>query len=189
MVIARSTADPRDDGLVERLEEIRSRMESVGRKLGPLRQELERRASSTTSLGDLARNALASFTSRRSEFPDDFDIADVVRSITGGRIDVERAVGRIAEAHVARPLLAPSGAGDFDGWFAEISSQFDPELGAVEVRVDESGDVDSEVVVYDHHGGVLHRRVTRRAALAPTAEPSAAPTLVATEPKEPPTPS
>jgi hypothetical protein len=78
-----------------------------------------------------------------------------------GHASSDAALGRIAASHVKRPLLVPTGEGDFAGWFADLSSRFDPELGAFSVNVD-GGEIDSEVVVYDHHGRVLHRRVSKR---------------------------
>lgn len=159
--IAQSTPDPRDDDLVARLDETRSRLEQVGKKLERLREALEQQASRTTSLAELARDAFARFTARRSRFPEEFNIHELVQSIVDGRATPKDAVGRIAAAHAPRPLLATSGTHRLDGWFAELSSRFDPELGAVSQRVD-GPEVDSEVVVYDKHGRVLHRRVTKR---------------------------
>lgn len=158
--LARSTADPKDDHLVTKLEEIRNRLEHIGKKLGPLRRELERRASHSTSLADLARNAVTHFSSRRSRFPEEFDLAELVEAIVDGKTNAEDALGRLEAAHVKDPLLVP-GSREFDGWFAELSSEFDPELGAVEVRVEQAAGVET-VVVYDHHGRVLHRRIKKR---------------------------
>ena len=159
--IARSTADPRDDELVSKLDEIRSRLEEIGSKLGPLREDLDRQSSRTTSLADLARNAVTHFASRRSHFPEEFSLQKLVQSLVDENATTEDTLSRIAESHVKEPLLLPSSV-DFDGWFAELSSQFDPELGAVSVRIDEGSDFGSEMVVYDHHGRVVQRRVTRR---------------------------
>jgi len=160
--LARSTADPADDELVQKLEETRSRLEEIGRKLASHREELKRRASQSTDLADLARDAVARFTSRRSGFPEEFNLGRLVASVIDGRSDASEALTRIAESHVRRPLLEPARrGGELDGWFAELSSRFDPELGAVSVKVTEESEVE-EVVVYDHHGRVLHRRVTKR---------------------------
>lgn len=160
--IARSTPDPKDDDLVSRLEETRTRMKSIGSELGSLRAQLERTATQTTSFGELARRAATHFSSRRSEFPEEFNLGKLVRSIMDGDADTEMAFRSIAASHEKRPLLFPGSSSDFDGWFAELSSQYDPELGAVEVRRDEHSDIDSEMVVYDAHGRVIHRRVTKR---------------------------
>ena len=161
MEIARSTADPKDDDLVSKLDDTRGRLDDIGAKLGPLGQKLSRHASQTTSIADLARKAITHFTSRRSRFPEDFSLQELVQSIVDGDANTEQALGRIAESHVKQPLLVPSRTGGFDGWFAELSSHYDPELGAVSVRSEGSG-IDSEMIVYDHHGRVLHRRVRRR---------------------------
>lgn len=158
--LARSTADPKDDELVARLEEIRARLQQIGAKLGPLRVELERRASSTTDLADFARRAVTRFTSRRSGFPEEFNLSRLVASIVDGSVSTGDALGQVESSHVKRPLLVP-GSPEFDGWFAELSSQFDPELGAVEVRAEHAAGVEA-IVVYDHHGRVLHRRVTKQ---------------------------
>jgi hypothetical protein len=159
--IARSTPDPRDDDLVATLDETRTRLEEVGQKLERLRGALEQQASRTTSLAELARDALARFTSRRSRFPEEFNLQELVQSVVDGRASPKDAFGQIADAHVPRPLLVPTGTQPIHGWFAELSSRFDPELRAVSERVDGS-EIDSEVVVYDRHGQVLHRRVTKR---------------------------
>jgi len=160
--LARSTPDPKDDGLVGRLEKIRADLTEVGRELRPLRKQLEAMNRRATSLGDLLRQATKHFSSRRSYFTEEVNMPRLVGSVAEGTSDADTAFARLAESHVKQPLLVPKGVSDFGGWFADLSATFDRELGAVQVRSESGADVESEVVVYDNHGRVLHRRVTRR---------------------------
>jgi len=160
--IARSTPDPQDDGLVARLEQIRGDLDAIGRDLVPVREALEAKNTHATSLGELARRAARHFTSRRSYFSEELNLPHLVRSIIDGDADAESTFAAIESSHVKQPLLRPTANRGFDGWFADLSAQYDVELGAVEVREEAWSDAESAVVVYDHHGRILHRRVTRR---------------------------
>jgi hypothetical protein len=160
--LARSTPDPKDDGLVARLEKTRADLTEVGRALRPLREQLEAMNKRATSLGDLLRRATEHFSSRRSYFSEEVNMPRLVSSVAAGTSDADTAFARLASSHVKQPLLVPRGVSDFGGWFADLSATFDRELGAVQVRNEGDTDVESEVVVYDNHGRVLHRRVTRR---------------------------
>jgi len=160
--LARSTPDPKDDGLVARLEKIRTDLAEVGQELRPLREQLEAMNTRTTNLGDLLRRASEHFSSRRSYFSEEVNMARLVGSVAEGTTDPDDAFARLESSHVKQPLLVTKGVSDFAGWFADLSANFDRELGAVQVRHESDTDVESEVVVYDNHGRVLHRRVTRR---------------------------
>lgn len=159
---ATSTPDPADDALVYRLQRLRQKMEAVGSALKDRRVKLESAAQSTTSLADVARHAAAHFTSRRSFFPEEFRLEKLVESILEGEAGTDEALDLISNAHVKGPLLTASPRSELDGWFAELSSVFDPELGAVSMKYQRDADVESEVIVQDGTGRVLHRRVTKR---------------------------
>lgn len=160
--LARSTPDPKDDGLVSRLEQVRVELTEVGRSLRKVREELERMNDRVTGLGDLMRRASERFTSRRSWFPESAKLASLVSAVAEGTADVDSVFAELSTEHRRTPLLTPGEPGDFDGWFADLSARFDRELGAVEVRHEGHDDVESSVVVYDNHGRVLHRRISRR---------------------------
>lgn len=157
--IARSTAGPRDDALVTRLEEVRSKLERTGAELAAHQKELKRAAGRADGLAELARSAAARFSSRRSFFHDGLDLPGLVRSLVRGNTTPEEAVERLDEAHVARPVLVAQEERGFGGWFAELSSRFDRELAATLHVADE---VEAEYTVFDANGKVVHRRVTRR---------------------------
>jgi hypothetical protein len=160
--LARSTPDPRDDALVTKVERVRKRLEGVNQELVAQRQELERLAGRAGGVADLARSAVERFSSRRSHFPEEFRMGDLIRSVLDGRTDADRAITEIHEAHVGRPVLTPSQPGPWGAWFAELSADFDRELGATTVEITEERQSESEVVVKDAQGRVIHRRVTRR---------------------------
>ena len=159
--IARATPDPRDDALVGKVERVRSQLEGVSEELAAQRKELDRLAGRTNSLADLARSAAAGFSSRRSYFPEGFRFSDIVSSLLDGDRDTDEALQAIQDAHIRKHVLAPSREGPWQGWFAELSSDFDQELGATRVEVVDGTEMESEVVVRDVNGRVIHRRVTR----------------------------
>ena len=160
--LARSTPDPRDDELVTKVESVRQRLEGVNRDLLAQRKELERLGARTGSLADLARSAAERFSSRRSYFPEEFRLGDLVRSVLDGHADAAQAISEIEDAHVGRQVLTPSRPAPWGGWFAELSSDFDPELGATTIEIIDEQEFESEVIVQDADGRVIHRRVTRR---------------------------
>ncbi len=159
--IARSTPDPRDDALVDELEKVRGRLDGLGTELGAHRKELNRLAHGTGSLADLARSAMEKFSSRRSAFSEEFRLGDLVTSLLDGHATTQDALGTMADTHVAKHILAPSRSGPWDGWFAELSSRIDRELGATRVERSEDAWSEEEVVVYDADGRVIQRRVKR----------------------------
>lgn len=161
--LARATPDPKDDGLVSRLEKTTTELTEVGRELRPLREQLEAMNHRATGLGDLLRRATRHFSSRRSYFSEEMNLPRLISSILDGTTNADDAFSRLASTHVKQPLLSAESVPDADGWFADLSARFDKELGAVEVISDQA-DHDSEVIVYDNHGRVLHRRVTRRSS-------------------------
>jgi hypothetical protein len=180
--LARSTPDPKDDGIVKRLEETQRKLAEAGRQLEALKPRLEAANSQTTGLGELFRRAAEHFTSRRSYFPEGAKLDRLVSEVAEGRSGADAAFAALESSHVARPLLEADDRADLGGWFADLSAEFDRELGAVAVRtggddqsldsggttqsnvqVEIEADLDAEIIVYDRHGRVLHRRVTRRA--------------------------
>ncbi|MDA0327467.1 MAG: hypothetical protein O2958_00440 [Gemmatimonadetes bacterium] len=160
--IARSTPDPRDDGLASDLEKIRSELTAIGRELRPVRDQLEETNTKVTNFSDLVRNAATHFTSRRSYFSEELDVPMLLSKMMDGRTDPASALAALATTHRKTPLLVAERASDYDSWFADLSAPYDVELGAVEVREERGTEAESEVVVYDQHGRVLHRRVTKR---------------------------
>jgi hypothetical protein len=138
-------------------------LDGVGTELGAHRQELDRLASGTGSLADLARSAMERFSSRRSSFSEELRLGDLVASILDGHTTTQDALGTMANAHVATHILAPSRSGPWNGWFAELSSRIDRELGATRVEHAEDAWSEEEVVVYDADGRVIQRRVRRSA--------------------------
>lgn len=160
--IARSTPDPRDDGLASDLEKIRSELTAIGRELRPVRDQLEETNTKVTNFSDLVRNAATHFTSRRSYFSEELDVPMLLSKMMDGRTDPAAALAALATTHRKTPLLVAERASDYDSWFADLSAPYDVELGAVEVREERGTEAESEVVVYDQHGRVLHRRVTKR---------------------------
>jgi hypothetical protein len=160
--LARSTPDPRDDALVAKVESVRKRLEGVNQELVTQRKELEGLAARTGSLADLVRSATERFSSRRSYFSEEFRLGDLVRSVLDGSTDAHEAIREIREAHVGRPVLDPARPGPWGGWFAELSSDFDRELGATTIEIIDEQETESEVIVQDADGRVIHRRVTRR---------------------------
>ncbi|MHC4924754.1 MAG: hypothetical protein ACYTG4_11895, partial [Planctomycetota bacterium] len=160
--IARSTPDPRDDALVKNVDELRKVLEGVNEDLSTQRRELQRLADSTKSLGDFARSAASKFSSRRSHFRDGSGWGEVVQSLLDGGTSANDALQRIQDEHIRTHVLTPSRRGPWDGWFAELSSAFDPELGATHVQIVDEVEMESEVIVQDGDGRVIHRRVTRR---------------------------
>lgn len=159
---ARATPDPRDDALVDKVEAVRKELEGVDRELSAQRKELERMADRTGGLADLARSAAARFTTRRSHFPEEFRLGKLVRSILDGTMEAGEALETMAESHVAEPVLEPRARGPWGGWFAELSSQLDQELGATTLHRIDDVSVETEVVVRDAQGNIVQRRVTRR---------------------------
>ena len=105
------------------------------------RQELERLAGRTGSLADLARTAVKKFSSRRSYFSEDLRMDRLLKSVLEGVTDAGAAMDAIDEAHEPRRVLHSTRSGPWEGWFAELSSQFDPELGAATVEVFEDVDI------------------------------------------------
>ncbi|HKJ03027.1 MAG TPA: hypothetical protein VJ997_11250 [Longimicrobiales bacterium] len=160
--LARSTPDPRDDELVTKVERVRKRLEGVNQELVAQRQELERLAGRAGGVADLARSAVERFSSRRSHFPEEFRMGDLVRSVFDGSTDPHQAITEIHEAHVGRQVLASSEPGPWGAWFAELSADFDRELGATTLEITEEHESESEVILKDARGRVIHRRVTRR---------------------------
>ena len=160
--LARTTPDPRDDALVARLDELRARLEGSDKDLAVHRTELERLANRTGSLADLAREAARSFSSRRSYFPEAAKLKDMVGLLLDKQASTEELMDELWQQHTPRQIIVPTDARGLEGWFAELSSVFDPELGAVTVHVDDALDVEHEIIVHDADGRVLHRRVTRR---------------------------
>ena len=160
--IAESTPDPKDDGLVSRLGEIRTELTAVGTELAAVREGLQAKNSQATSLGELVRRAATHFMSRRSYFSEELNLPHLVRAIVEDEVNTEATLALIASSHVKQPLLVPVVSRDFDGWFAELSAQYDVELGAVELHEEAWSETDSSLVVFDHNGRILHRRVTRR---------------------------
>jgi len=131
-------------------------------KLGERSQELDRLGKKTTLLGDVVRKAASRFSSRRSFFSEESGLRRLVHEIVDGGGEPDQALARIADQHTRRAVLMPRLGGQVEGWFAELSSMFDPELGAVTIEVEHDHTEDREVTVYDAEGQVLHRRVTSR---------------------------
>ena len=162
LTLARSTPDPKDDDLVRRLGDTRDRLASVGAELTGLRERLEELNGRTTSLGDLVRDVAQRFASRRSYFTEEADLSRLAASVMHGERSVDDARIELSRTHVAEPLLPPAHRSPIQGLLAELSAEFDAELGAVEVALEATGEAETEVVVYDHQGRLLHRRVTKR---------------------------
>ncbi len=158
--IAESTPDPRDDALVERLGNIRDELSRKRAELDERSRNLDTLATKTNRLGEVVRRTAHRFSSRRSYFPEEERLREIFHATTEGDADAGEVMGWLADEHRAEPLLKPSLSDTLDGWFAEISSLFDPELGAVTVDVE--GEGEEQVLVYDANGKLLHRRVTRR---------------------------
>lgn len=159
--IARSTPDPRDEALVTRLGKARKEIEGSHVDLGAHRTELEKLATRTGSLADIAREAVHSFPSRRSYFPEEARLQDKVGLLLDEHSSTETLIDKLWEDHSARQIIVPASEA-LGGWFAELSSVFDPELGAVTVSVEDDVEFEHEIIVHDASGRVLHRRVTRR---------------------------
>jgi hypothetical protein len=66
------------------------------------------------------------------------------------------------QQHAPRQIIVPANSGSLAGWFAQLSSAFDPELGAVTLEFDDAIDGKHEIIVHDSNGLVISRRVTRR---------------------------
>ena len=67
-----------------------------------------------------------------------------------------------ANPHAPRQIIVPSNSGSLAGWFAQLSSAFDPEFRAVTLEFDDAIDGKHEIIVHDSNGLVISRRVTRR---------------------------
>jgi len=59
-------------------------------------------------------------------------------------------------------VMVPTDPGSLAAWFGQLSSMFDPELGAVTVEFDEAIDGEHEITVHDSNGRVISRCVPRR---------------------------
>ncbi len=68
----------------------------------------------------------------------------------------------LRQEHTPRQIIIPVDSQSLNGWFAELSSVFDPELGAVTMEIEDAIDGEHEIIVHDVSGRVLHRRVTPR---------------------------
>ena len=161
--LARVTPDPRDDALVHRLHDLRERLQGSSRDLGVHRAELEHLAKRTSSLADLAREAARSFTSRRSYFSEETRLQDMLGRIQlDEEASTQELMDELRRQHVPRQVIIPTDSGSLAAWFGQLSSMFDPELGAVTVEFDEAIDGEHEITVHDSNGRVISRRVTRR---------------------------
>ena len=122
---------------------------------------MEKLATRTGSLADITREAVHSFPSRRSYFPEEARLQDKVGLLLDEHSSTETLIDKLWEDHSARQIIVPASEA-LGGWFAELSSVFDPELGAVTVSVEDDVEFEHEIIVHDASGRVLHRRVTRR---------------------------
>lgn len=159
---ARATPDPRDDALVHRLDDVRERLAGSNKDLGAHRAELERLAKRTGSLADLVREATRSFSSRRSYFPEGARLHDMLGLLFDKKASTQELMDELRQEHVPHQVIIPVDSQSLNGWFAELSSVFDPELGAVTLEIDDAIEGEHEIIVHDASGRVLHRRVTLR---------------------------
>ena len=160
--LARATPDPRDDHLVRRLDDLRARLEGLSKDLGVHRAELERLAKRTGSLADLAREATRSFSSRRSYFPEGARLQDMLGLLFDKKASTHELMDELWQQHAPRQVIVPVDSQSLSGWFAQLSSVFDPELGAVTMEVDDAIDGEHEIIVHDMSGRILDRRITSR---------------------------
>ncbi len=159
---ARSTPDPRDEALVDRVDATRTELEGVNRELATRRTELERLAGRTESVADLVRSATERFSSRRSHFSEGLGMGELVRSILDGTTEAGDALETLAASHMAQPVIQPGQTGPWQGWFAELSSHLDREFSATTRQRTNDVSVETEVVVRDANGRIVQRRITRR---------------------------
>jgi hypothetical protein len=117
----------------------------------------------TSSLADLAREAARSFTSRRSFFSEETGLRDMLgRLQRDEEASTQKIMDDLWQQHAPRQIIVPANSGSLAGWFAQLSSAFDPELGAVTLEFDDAIDGKHEIIVHDSNGLVISRRVTRR---------------------------
>lgn len=160
--IARTTADPADDDLVQRVDTLRTKLGEVARELHPLRKKLESENRRVSSIGGLVRRASQSFSSRRSYFTEEASFSSLLGAVIEGLSDPEDFFEILSQRHRRRPLLAPGSGHEVQGLFATLSAEFDHEFSAMEVHQRGDDPDEAEIVVFDDRGRVLDRRVTRR---------------------------
>ncbi len=158
---ARDTGPPRRCARPS-LDDVRARVEGSSKDLGAHRAELERLAKRTGSLADLVREAAHSFSSRRSYFPEGARLRDMLGLLFDEKASTQELMDELRQEHVPHQIIIPVDSQSLNGWFAELSSVFDPELGAVTLEIDDAIEGEHEIIVHDASGRVLHRRVTRR---------------------------
>ena len=117
----------------------------------------------TSSLADLAREAARSFTSRRSFFSEETGLRDMLgRLQRDEEASIQKIMDELWQQHAPRQIIVPANSGSLAGWFAQLSSAFDPELGAVTLEFDDTIDGKHEIIVHDLNGLIISRRVMLR---------------------------
>lgn len=159
--LARSTPDPRDDALVERLDEVRGKLASLERDLAVQVRELERRARMEDRIEELQSMELDRFGRPRMYFPEDFQAHLVVEELMAGEKGADEVIRHLEEEVVEEPGVMEVERPYFEGLFRELTAEFERVVAESPVRrVEEEGR--TEVIIRDAEGRVVGRRVTRR---------------------------
>jgi len=163
--LAESTPDPRDDGLVKKLADVRVQLDEVRAALKELRRKRSEASRRMSRLTDLQLGGVENVMNRSLTGAGIEAVHGIIDRFLSGDQSVEAVVDEIAGVgddsmvvEVERPY--------FDAVYRELTAAFDDDLaqgGRVEETVWESDDgTEKEVVVRDGKGNVIRRRVTRR---------------------------
>jgi hypothetical protein len=172
--LARGTPDPRDDGLVRELDEVRAALERASSKLARRRAELARASERVERLSRLHGSGLQRFAQPRVFFPDGLELGGMVERLIRGDAGPEDLIAELDDAHREEAFVTEVPGPYFESVYRELTAAFDAGLegrSVVEAHWDVDGEVETEVVVHDAEGRVIRRRVTRRALGAGEGDP------------------
>ncbi|MGD2067645.1 MAG: hypothetical protein PVI57_03095 [Gemmatimonadota bacterium] len=174
--VARSTPDPRDDGLVQELEALRAKLDRLTGELADRREEMRRASERVDGLSTLHAAGLKHLAHPGRVLPDGFDLGALVGAVTSGRAGVEDAVAELKGARPEEPLVEEVPRPYFESVYRELTAAFDVGLEGASVVHEQwevDGHVETEVVVRDARGRVIRRRVTGRDLGDPGGGPAA----------------